>query len=62
MIFGKPPGILQEVGIPINKIISGCNSYKNPDFQDLKVATLTFKFMIPLILRISVGLGSSEKE
>ena len=28
MIFREPPGILQEVGIPINNIISGCNSYK----------------------------------
>jgi hypothetical protein len=33
--------------------IPGCNSYKKPDFSNLKVAALTFKFMIPLILRTS---------
>jgi len=50
MIFKEPPGILQEVGIPINKIISGCNSYKKPDFSNLKVATLFLKIPIHLIL------------
>jgi hypothetical protein len=51
--FRPPPGILQEVRIPINKIISGCNSDKRFDFSNLRVATLPFKFMIPLILRTS---------
>jgi hypothetical protein len=31
-ISREPPGILQEVGIPLNKIISGCNSDKKLTF------------------------------
>jgi hypothetical protein len=33
--------------------VYGCNSDKKHDFRNLKVATLTFKFMIPLIIRTS---------
>jgi len=37
MIFREPPGILQEVGIPINKIISGCNADKKLIFFKKKL-------------------------
>jgi len=35
----EPPGILQEVIIPINMIIPGCNSDKKLIFFKKKVAT-----------------------
>jgi hypothetical protein len=62
MIFREPPGILQEVGIPINKIIPGCNSYKKTDFSNLRVATLFLKITVYLILRIREDFRMSEKE
>jgi hypothetical protein len=49
---------LQEVGIFINKIISGCNSTKKTDFLNLKVATLIFLEPLRPILRIGEVLGS----
>jgi len=59
MIFGEPPEILQEFAISINMNTLGCNSYKKSDFSNLRVATLTFMFMIPLILRTSRGFRMS---
>jgi hypothetical protein len=35
------------------KQIPGCNSYKKTDFQNLKVATLSLKILILLILIFS---------
>jgi hypothetical protein len=43
-------------------IISGCNSDKNPIFFKNKVATLSLKIAIHLILSISEGFRMSEKE
>jgi hypothetical protein len=53
MIFRKSPGILQEVGVPINKMIIGCNSDKKLTFFKKKVATSTFTEPIQFILNAS---------
>ena len=58
MIFIEHPGILQEIGIPINKVISGCNSAKKLIFFKKKVATFFSTEPVQLILRISEVLGS----
>jgi hypothetical protein len=50
MIFRELPVILKEVRISKNMIISGCNSKKKSDFQNLKVATLPIKKTTHLIL------------
>jgi hypothetical protein len=59
MIFRELPGILQEVTISRNMIISDCNSAKKSHFQNLKVATLSMKITVHLILRISEGFRMS---
>jgi hypothetical protein len=41
------------------KKILSCNYYKKSDFQNLKVATLSLKITIHLILRISEGFRLS---
>jgi hypothetical protein len=41
------------------KKIPGCNSDKKSEFQNLKVATLSLKITIHLILRISEGFRMS---
>lgn len=46
----EPPGILQEVGISIIMIISGCNSAKKLIFFKIKIATLYLKISAHLIL------------
>jgi hypothetical protein len=53
MIFREPPGILQEVWIPKDGMIPGCNFVRKSHFQNLKVATLSLKITVHLILRIS---------
>ena len=40
-------------------MIPGCNSAKKSDFQILKVATLSLKITVHIILRISEGLRMS---
>jgi hypothetical protein len=40
MIFREPLGILQEVEIPKNNMIPGCNSSKKSHFQNYKAATI----------------------
>jgi len=62
MIFREPPGILQEVGVAINLMISGCNSAKKFIFFKIKVATLSTKISVPLILTISGCFRMSQKE
>jgi hypothetical protein len=41
MIFREPPGLLQEVWIPKDGMIPGCNSDKKFIFFKKKVATLS---------------------
>jgi hypothetical protein len=52
MIFRGRPEIKQEVGIPINKIVFGCNSGKKLTFFKKKVATLSLKITAHLILKV----------
>jgi len=59
IICREPPGILQEVVIPINLIIPGYNSAKKLIFFKKKVATLDFKITVLIILRISEGFRMS---
>ena len=55
MIFSEPPGVLQEVGIALNKIIPGCNSAKKLTFGKKKLQLSPSKISVHLILSISGG-------
>jgi len=52
---GEPPGILQEVIIPINMIIPGCNS-------DKKLIFFKKKSCNPLSESVSVRAGARKNE